>query len=67
MTCVYRRFQGDFFGLGEYLRGEGYRGEFFHGGTSHGGRLSMEVAQDFLALFKNKHEKFFSAESEKQH
>ena len=34
---VYRRFQGDFFGLGGDLRGEGYMGGYFHGETSHGG------------------------------
>jgi len=35
---VYRRFQGDFFGLGRELRGMGYVGEYFHGGNFHGGR-----------------------------
>ena len=35
---VYRRFQGDFFGLGGELRGGGYVGVSFHGGTSHWGR-----------------------------
>ena len=39
---------------------------------SWGKRLSMEGAQDFLALFKKNNEKinmksFFSTESEKQH
>ena len=53
---VYRRFQGDFFGWGR-VEG-GYVGGCFHGGNSHGGqRLSMEGAQDFLALFTKNNEK----------
>ena len=35
---VYRRFQGDFFGLGGRVGGGGYVGGHFHGETSHGGR-----------------------------
>ena len=35
---VYRRFQGDFFGLGVGFRGGGYMGGSFLGGIFHGGR-----------------------------
>ena len=54
---MYRRFQGDFFGLGGggvYLRGLGYREDFSMENFSWGKKLSMEGAQDFLALFKKK-------------
>ena len=33
---VYRRFQGDFFGLGGKLKEGDYVGGSFHGGTSQG-------------------------------
>ena len=54
---VYRRFQGDFFGLGVGLRGGGYVGGSFLGGIFHGGREnSMKRVQDFLALLLKKNE-----------
>ena len=35
---VYRRYRGDFFGLGVGFRGGGYMGGSFLGGIFHGGR-----------------------------
>ena len=61
---VYRRFQGDFFGLGGEWKEES-RGRIFQWRkVLLGKRLSMEGAQEFLSLFKkktikNKYEKFF--------
>ena len=56
---VYRRFQGDFFGLGGELKGGGgLRGRIFQWRNFVlGKRLSMEGPQDFLALFKKNNKK----------
>ena len=55
---VYRRFQGDFFGLGGGVEGRGLRGRIFPWrNLSWGKRISMKGAQDFLALFKKNNEK----------
>ena len=47
---MYRRFQGDFLGLGVGLREGGYVGGSFLGGICHGEKIFNEKAQDFLAL-----------------
>ena len=50
---VYKRFQGEFFGLGGGVEGGwGLRGRIFPWRGSLGKRISMKEAQDFLALFK---------------
>ena len=52
---VYRRFQGDFFGLEGELRGGGLRGRIFPWRNfSWGKRISMKGAQGFTALFEKK-------------
>ena len=49
---VYRRFQGDSFGLGGRVEG-GLRGRIFPWRKfSWGKRISMKGAQDFLPLFE---------------
>ena len=70
---VYRRYQGDFFGLGVEFRGGGYMGGSFLGGIFHGGREIQWKGAGFSSItikkkqWKYKYEKVFSIESKEKH
>ena len=53
---VYRRFQGDFFGLGGRIEG-GYVGGYFHGGAFHGEENFNEEGAGFSSIIWKKKEK----------